>query len=271
MEVVMGLFDFSFASFIANEILNEEKKTDNWNKLFDELQDIESDMSLFLANMGVADTCVILDPDVIDLGKTGLDMTRQRMNNIKSKVREYISLGGDPWDIKNYEDMDFYLDELRDNLEKYKWRDYCEDGSEYGLDPKDFETEKEYNDALEEEKYGWRLYCEEGWEYDIDPDDYETEEEYVEALNAVKNGNEYTMEFILQEGKRYGISPNDFYYESQFIEEVKNIHNDDIPVDWSYSMKIARNYDIWTYEFITKEDYFEAVVEARKVEEEEFR
>lgn len=32
------------------------------------------------------------------------------------------------------------------------WRDSCEDGSEYGLDPDDYETQEEYEDALFEEK-----------------------------------------------------------------------------------------------------------------------
>ena len=30
------------------------------------------------------------------------------------------------------------------------WRDFCEDGSEFDLDPEDYETEDEYNEALEE-------------------------------------------------------------------------------------------------------------------------
>lgn len=32
------------------------------------------------------------------------------------------------------------------------WRDTCEDGSEYGLDPEDFDTEEEYEEALEQEE-----------------------------------------------------------------------------------------------------------------------
>lgn len=32
------------------------------------------------------------------------------------------------------------------------WRDYCEDGSEYDIDPEDYETEEEYEEALEEAK-----------------------------------------------------------------------------------------------------------------------
>lgn len=35
---------------------------------------------------------------------------------------------------------------------KINWRDYCEDGSDYGVDPYDFDDEDEYNEALEEAK-----------------------------------------------------------------------------------------------------------------------
>ena len=30
------------------------------------------------------------------------------------------------------------------------WREDCEDGSEYGLDPEDYDSEEEYEEALEE-------------------------------------------------------------------------------------------------------------------------
>ena len=66
------------------------------------------------------------------------------------------------------------------------WRDCCEDGFGYGIDPEDYETEDEYNEALNEAKYGWREYCEDGVEFGIDPEDYETEEEYNEALEEAK-------------------------------------------------------------------------------------
>ena len=35
---------------------------------------------------------------------------------------------------------------------KYAWRLNCQDGSEYGVDPYDYETREEYNEALEEAK-----------------------------------------------------------------------------------------------------------------------
>lgn len=35
---------------------------------------------------------------------------------------------------------------------KYSWRKYCQDGTKYGLNPNDFETADDYNDAIEEAK-----------------------------------------------------------------------------------------------------------------------
>lgn len=72
------------------------------------------------------------------------------------------------------------------DFDEYSWRDECEEGIEYGVDPEDYEDEDEYEEALNEVKYGWRDECEEGIEYGVDPEDYETEEEYEEALLEVK-------------------------------------------------------------------------------------
>ena len=75
---------------------------------------------------------------------------------------------------------------FRNCEEEHAWRETCEDGSQYDLDPEDYETEEEYEEALEEEKYGWRLTCEDGSEYGLDPEDYETEDEYNDALYEEK-------------------------------------------------------------------------------------
>lgn len=70
------------------------------------------------------------------------------------------------------------------------WRDFCEDGDEYGVDPEDYDSEEEYEEALTEAKYSWRDECADGSEHGIDPEDYETEEEYEEALLEAFENNE---------------------------------------------------------------------------------
>lgn len=83
-------------------------------------------------------------------------------------------------------DEEFSDDEDEDE-DKYEWRDYCEDGSEFDVDPEDFETEEEYNSALETAMYAWRDYCEDGSDYGIYPEDYDTLEEYLEDLEDAKD------------------------------------------------------------------------------------
>ncbi len=70
---------------------------------------------------------------------------------------------------------------------KYAWRLNCEDGSEYGISPEDYETRDEYHEALHREKYAWRDYCDDGSAYGVDPEDYETEEEYEDALECARS------------------------------------------------------------------------------------
>lgn len=75
----------------------------------------------------------------------------------------------------------------RDN--RYAWRLNCEDGSAYGVDPNDYETRDEYNEALNKERHGWRDYCEDGSDYGISPEDYETEEEYNAAIEKAESNS----------------------------------------------------------------------------------
>ena len=92
---------------------------------------------------------------------------------------------------------------------KYTWRLYCEDGTQYGLSPLDYETADEYDEALQSakssshlidvveqseskvnlseqkstpSKYMWRKYCSDGTAYGINPEDYETADDYQDAL-----------------------------------------------------------------------------------------
>lgn len=84
----------------------------------------------------------------------------------------------------------FGVDDSDDDTEAddSSWRDSCEDGSEYGLDPADYDTEEEYEEALEDARSEteWRTFCEDGSEYGLDPENYDTEEEYEEALEEAK-------------------------------------------------------------------------------------
>lgn len=61
------------------------------------------------------------------------------------------------------------------------WKDFCEAGDEYDVDPEDYDSEEEYEEALTEAKYSWRDECEDSTEDEIDSDDYDSDEEYDES------------------------------------------------------------------------------------------
>ena len=131
--------------------------------------------------------------------------------DVKPKMDEF------GWDIfirmELLSTLDDYFEAV--DAELYPWRDECEEGYEYDVDPEDYETLEEYEAALNKAKYPWRDDCEEAEEYDIDPEDYETYEEYEEALNEAKYSwrNSYDAD-------DYDVDPDDFETEEEFLEEI---------------------------------------------------
>lgn len=123
-------------------------------------------------------------------------------------------------------DDDFSLDDDLDIIpsKDYSWRSYCDDGTEFCIFPEDYETEEEYEEALNEAKYAWRDTCENGSDYGLVPEDYETEEEYSEALDEARNEWRDTCE----NGTDVGINPDDFNTEEEYeeaLEEAKAADN----------------------------------------------
>lgn len=66
--------------------------------------------------------------------------------------------------------------------EKEEWVSEVGDGSEYGIDPQDFDSKDDYEFAYNRAKYAWRDSCPGLWETGVDPDLYETKEDYLEAV-----------------------------------------------------------------------------------------
>lgn len=91
------------------------------------------------------------------------------------------------------------------------WRMHCEDGSMYGVNPDDYNSADEYEQALLDAKSGpsdqddllepkstlevtspknnryiWRDHCEDGEPLGIHPEDYKTADDYEEALSLAK-------------------------------------------------------------------------------------
>lgn len=77
-------------------------------------------------------------------------------------------------------------EDIDDSDDDLNWRNWCEDGSVFGLNPSKFMNEIEYLAALLKAKHSWRNDCEDAYEFDIDPEDYETWQEYEAALMEAK-------------------------------------------------------------------------------------
>lgn len=118
------------------------------------------------------------------------------------------------------------------------WRLYCEDGSEYGLDPEDFTSEYEYEEALAQSKVAWRATCEDGFEFDIDPEDYDTEEEYMEALEEARAAWREGCE----DGSEFGLNPEDFVTQDEYGDALEEARASgvsggiNIPITLSFSV-----------------------------------
>ena len=86
-----------------------------------------------------------------------------------------------------------YIDETERESERYafsrryEWRNHVPNGREYDLDVRDYETEEEYLEALNQEKYGWREEYDPSETMGLCVEDYETEKEFCAELTARRN------------------------------------------------------------------------------------
>ncbi len=149
-----------------------------------------------------------------------------------------------------------FLDD--DDIADTSWRDYCEDGSEFDIDPNDYETEYEYEEALEKakEKYSWRDYCEDGSDVCIDPKDYETEYEYNEALQEART----EWRDFCEDGSEYGLDPEDYETEEEYGEALEEAKD---KVAWRDFCEDGSDVCVAPEEYETEEEYNEALQEAR--------
>ncbi len=117
-----------------------------------------------------------------------------------------------PEEYDTEEEYDEALEEAKEEKErKYGWRKDCGDGCAFGVDPEDYETEEEYAEALKEKRYSWRKNYQFFYTYDADPEDYETEEEFLAAIEE----EEYSWrEKYASACAEYGLDPQNYLRES---------------------------------------------------------
>lgn len=116
----------------------------------------------------------------------------------------------------------------KDNIEDVSWRHHCEDGSEYGLDPADFDTKAEYDEALYEEKYSWReAYVNDAdvLKYGLNVNTYETEDALLEALDSKEIEDDELngwRELYINDPDviKYGLDPNDYETEDDLCDAI---------------------------------------------------
>ncbi|HIR08528.1 MAG TPA: hypothetical protein IAA71_10025, partial [Candidatus Pullichristensenella stercoripullorum] len=180
---------------------------------------------------------------------------REEENAWRDTCEDGSEYGLDPEDHETEEEYEEALEE-----EKHGWRETCEDGSEFGLDPEDYETEEEYEEALEEEKHGWRDTCEDGSEYGLDPENYETEEEYEEALEEEKYGWRLTCE----DGSEYGLDPEDYETEDEYNDALY-----EEKCAWREDRTDGAKYGINPDDYESEDEFEEALDRARKREKAE--
>ena len=142
-----------------------------------------------------------------------------------------------------------HLVQLNEESEKYRWREWNSSDYELGVSIYDYETEDEFEEALEEaqqERYGWR----ENYNIEafVDPEDYETEEESLEALNEEKYG--WRMDYDCE----YDIDPDDYETEEEFLEDLKQAK-----YGWREEYKYI--YDLDPEDYETEEEFLEALAE----------
>ncbi len=87
------------------------------------------------------------------------------------------------------ESVDYYIRSVEASEKKYQysrrfsWRKNCADGSAYGIDPLDYETEADFNDAIEKQKYAWKRWRRRDAErFNLNLADFETEDDFKVAL-----------------------------------------------------------------------------------------
>ena len=115
-----------------------------------------------------------------------------------------------------------------DDVDDTSWHKHCEDGSAYGLYPKDFDTKAEYDEALYDEKYYWRdAYKddEDVIKYHLNIKNYETEDELLHALSSKEIEDDDLngwRELYVDDPDviKYGLDPNKYATEDELCDAI---------------------------------------------------
>ena len=155
----MSFLKSFFGAAAANAMRDskmEEQKRQKRATLYDELDGIEEDFSLFLEQCNVEGT-YIKDVRLLDEGRSAVNAERRKLENYKNKIKEYLSLGGHATNIPHYEKIEEYLIRLK-YIRSMGYLDEQDNWILMDLDmlhsliPKDIEVKKMYHAALAEKE-----------------------------------------------------------------------------------------------------------------------
>lgn len=100
-----------FANMLAHAVRDskqEEKHRQERNAMYDELDQIEEDFSLFLEQNKI-EGIYVKDVRLLDEGRSAINAERRKLENYKSKIREYLSLGGHAANVSYFDEIEDYL------------------------------------------------------------------------------------------------------------------------------------------------------------------
>lgn len=127
-------------------------------------------------------------------------------NDLFPAARIYLQNKDDKYITDCQSRMTKYILETERYCPKYAysrcnaWRNRVPNGKKYRINVLDYDTEQEYLEALDEARYGWREYYDIEDCNGIDPSQYETEREFKSALKAATSKAE--KKTITQENKQ---------------------------------------------------------------------
>ena len=151
MSFLKSLFGAMAANAIRDSKLEEEKRQER-AELYDELDEIDEDFCSFLDTYNI-NGVYTKDVRLLDEGPVAVNNERRKLEGYKSKIKEYLDLGGHASNLPYYDTVDEYLKRLK-YLVSMGYLDEQDNWIAMDLDmlhsliPQDIEMKKMYKEAL---------------------------------------------------------------------------------------------------------------------------
>lgn len=157
-DFIMGFWSSFLGHAAANaysEMKKEEKETQKWNDLFHELGEYETRFQDYLESIGCHDVYVV-DVEAVNNGNIVPEI--RKMDNLRKKIDEYISIGGDARILYDLDNIDKHIDKLKylrsiGQLERqYEFRDDTKYTVQDKIKAEQEEIERQQERLREEQK-----------------------------------------------------------------------------------------------------------------------